>query len=201
MCGPVASPLFLAGRSLAGRSRRCAQPCKWGCTPPLASSLPPLKSDHVVLTWMLLPGIHALRYAATLGPSFGSAEWFAVGESSGDGTLNPLAAHRSLLHGSFLARSADRTLSLLTSCSLDARLRCPVGLRGGAGTDGGFFPLAAFECLLAAGQHACPSSLRHPASAPRAASMPPTGVIRGRPCPRVGYRQLSVYPLSLSADR
>lgn len=31
--------------------------------------------------------------------------------------------------------------------------------------------------------------------------MPPAGVIRGRPCPRVGYRQLSVYLLSLSADR
>ena len=61
---------------------------------------------------------------------------------------------------------------------------------------GDFFFWLRFECLLAAGQHACPSSLRHPACAPRAASMPPTGVIRGRPCPRVAYRHLAFYPLS-----
>ena len=110
------------------------------------------------------------------------------------------AGHRSLLHGSFLARSADRTLSSLTSCSLDARLRCPVGLRAGGGTVGRFFPLAAFEYLLAAA-----NSL-----APRRSGILPA-LLGRRPCRRrVSYADVhvralaiancSVYCLSASAD-
>ena len=101
------------------------------------------------------------------------------------------AGHRSLLHGSFLARSADRTLSSLTSCSLDARLRCPVGLRAGGGTVGRFFPLAAFEYLLAAA-----NSL-----APRRSGILPA-LLGRRPCRRrVSYADVHVRALAIANCR
>ena len=57
---PSRSLLILRGRSLAGRSRRCAQPCKRGCTPPLRYR--PLKSDHAIHVMDYIPAIHGLRW-------------------------------------------------------------------------------------------------------------------------------------------
>lgn len=53
---PYRSLLVPRGRSLAGRSRRFAQPCKWGCTPPLRYR--PLKSVHG--SAMIEPAVHGL---------------------------------------------------------------------------------------------------------------------------------------------
>ena len=110
--------------------------------------------------------------------------------------------HRSLLHGSFLARSADRTLSSPPCCRLDARLRCPVGLRDYAGTVGRFFPLAAFE------RSACGWPTRLPLVAPASCLRSSGGVHAADGChtrtsmsARWQCANCRFYRLSPSADR